>query len=70
MLLIVALVEGKLGCLALFWENDVNLHVLDSNKNYVDFYFVANNNIDNNDYIWRGTSIYGCPKKEKKNPHL
>lgn len=54
---------GKDGGL-MFFTNDVNLVIIDSNKNLIDFYIMFNNNNNNkyNHILWRGTTIYGYYK--------
>lgn len=48
----------------------VNRMIIDSNKNFINFYIMAhNNNVDKYDkdnILWRGNSIYSFPKSNKK----
>lgn len=43
------------------WSSNVNLVILDYNKNVIDFYIMSDNMKDNN-ISWRGTAIYGSYK--------
>lgn len=57
---------GKIGGLALLWSKDVNLYIIDSNKNMIDFYIENSNETNSNsNTTWRGINIYGYPKSNQ-----
>lgn len=57
---------GKYVGLTLIWSKDVNLYILDSNQNLIDFYTMPTNSSNSNNMIWKGTGMYGYPKSNKK----
>lgn len=63
----------KVRGLTFLWRKDVTLYILDSNQNLIEFYITPNNIIPNNsanNMHWRGTQMYGYPKRNKTNSHL
>lgn len=56
---------GKDGDLTFLWSKNVNLFILDSNKNMIDFYIMSCNSNMNN-ILWKGTGIMGIQRAIKK----
>lgn len=55
---------GKDNGFTLLWSKDVNIFILDPNKNIVDFYILSNKcNMTN--ILWRVNGIYGYPKNNQ-----
>lgn len=52
-----------------FYCGFMNIYIIDSNQNMIDFYIV-NSNSNPQNTVWRGTIIYGNPKSNKKFSHV